>query len=143
MRSILTLGAAALALSVAAPAFAQDTESQQPATSSASPSAGPAAGAPSSSMGSSSSSMSGSAASAGADASATAATLAVGATVKDNTGASIGTVTDVKPDAAGKQVATIKMGADTFAVETDKLAIADGSATINATQAELKAMLQK
>lgn len=126
MRSILTLGAAALALSVAAPAFAQDTEAQQPAASSAAPS-----------------SSSGSAASAGADASATASTLAVGATVKDNTGASIGTVTDVKADAAGKQVATIKMGADTFAVETDKLAIADGSATINATQAELKAMLQK
>lgn len=123
MRSILTLGAAALALSVAAPAFAQDTEAQQPAASSSAPS--------------------GSAMGSGADASATASTLAVGATVKDNTGASIGTVTDVKADAAGKQVATIKMGADTFAVETDKLAIADGSATINATQAELKAMLQK
>jgi sporulation protein YlmC with PRC-barrel domain len=126
MRSILTLGAAALALSVAAPAFAQDTEAQQPAASSSAPS-----------------SSSGSAMGSGADASATASTLAVGATVKDNTGASIGTVTDVKADAAGKQVATIKMGADTFAVETDKLAIADGSATINATQAELKAMLQK
>ena len=77
------------------------------------------------------------------DASATAATLAVGATVKDKTGASIGTVTEVKPDAAGQQVATIKMGADTFAVETSKLAIADGSATINATAAELQAMLKK
>lgn len=135
MRSILALGAAALALSITAPAFAQDTEAQEPATS-ASPSADPSAGA-------SSSSMSGSAAGAGADASATASGLAVGATVKDNTGASIGTVTDLKADATGKQVATIKMGADSFAVETDKLAIADGSATINATQAELKAMLQK
>lgn len=148
MRSILTLGAAALALSVAAPAFAQDTESQQPATSSASPSAAdPSAGYPATSPPSGSSmggsSMSGSAAGAGADASATAATLAVGATVKDNTGASIGTVTDLKPDATGKQVATIKMGADTFAVETDKLAVADGAATINASQAELKAMLKK
>lgn len=151
MRSILTLGAAALALSVAAPAFAQDTESQQPATSSASSSADPSSSGSMSSpsTGSTSSgsmggsSASGSAASAGADASATASTLAVGATVKDNTGASIGTVTDVKPDATGKQVATIKMGADTFAVETDKLAIADGTATINATQAELKAMLKK
>ncbi|HEY9235101.1 MULTISPECIES: hypothetical protein [Phenylobacterium] len=135
MRSILALGAAALALSITAPAFAQGTEAQEPATS-ASPSADPSAGA-------SSSSMSGSAAGAGADASATASGLAVGATVKDNTGASIGTVTDLKADATGKQVATIKMGADSFAVETDKLAIADGSATINATQAELKAMLQK
>lgn len=115
MRSILTLGAAALALAVAAPAFAQDTEAATP----------PAA------------------ASKGADASATAATLAVGASVKDKTGATIGTVTEVKPDAAGKQVATIKMGADSFAVETDKLSVADGSATINATQAELKSMLKK
>ena len=113
MRSILTYGAAALALALAlaAPAFAQDASE---------PTAPPAQ-----------------------DASATAATLAVGATVKDKTGASIGTVTEVKPDAAGQQVATIKMGADTFAVETSKLAIADGSATINATAAELQAMLKK
>ena len=128
MRSILTFGAAALALSVAAPAFAQGAATDEPATSSST--ADPAAGATSG-------------ASAGSDASATAATLAVGASVKDKTGATIGSVTEVKPDAAGKQVATIKMGADTFAVETDKLAIADGSATINATQAELKAMLKK
>ncbi|WGU38331.1 hypothetical protein [Phenylobacterium sp. NIBR 498073] len=112
MRSILTYGAAALALALAAPAFAQDAASE--------PTAPPAK-----------------------DASATAATLAVGATVKDKTGANIGTVTEVKPDAAGQQVATIKMGADTFAVETSKLAIADGSATINATAAELQAMLKK
>ncbi len=111
MRSILTFGAAALALAIAAPAFAQDAASEPapPAT----------------------------------DASATAATLAVGAAVKDKTGANIGTVTEVKPDATGKQVATIKMGADTFAVETSKLAIADGSATINASADELKAMLKK
>lgn len=128
MRSILTFGAAALALSLAAPAFAQGTATDEPATSSstADPSAGASSGA-----------------AAGSDASATAATLAVGASVKDKTGATIGSVTEVKPDATGKQVATIKMGADTFAVETDKLAVADGSATINATQAELKAMLKK
>lgn len=116
MRSILTFGAAALALSLAAPAFAQDAEPAPP------PSAASAKGA---------------------DASATAAALAVGASVKDKTGATIGTVTEVKPDAAGKQVATIKMGGDSFVVETDKLAVADGSATINATQSELKAMLKK
>lgn len=112
MRSILTFGAAALALAVAAPAFAQDTAAK--------PAAPPAS-----------------------DASATAATLAAGAAVKDKTGANIGTVTEVKPDATGQQVATIKMGADTFAVETSKLQIADGSATINATADELKAMLTK
>ena len=122
MRSILTFGAAALALAItSAPAMAQDAAQSDEATEAA-----PAASSPS-----------------GADASATAATLAVGATVKDKTGVSIGQVTAVKPDPAGKQVATIKTGTDTFAVETDKLAIADGSATINATQAELKAMLAK
>ena len=122
MRSILTFGAAARALAItSAPAMAQSAAQSDEAKEAA-----PAASSP-----------------AGADASATAATLAVGATVKDKTGTSIGEVTAVKPDPTGKQVATIKMGTDTFAVETDKLAIADGSATINATQAELKAMLAK
>lgn len=114
MRSILTFGAAALALSLAAPAFAQDQTQASPAANAQ-----------------------------GSDASAAAATLAVGATVKDKTGATIGTVSAVKPDSAGKQVATIKMGADSFTVDTDKLAVADGSATINATADELKAMLKK
>ncbi len=58
--------------------------------------------------------------------------------VKDNTGALIGEVSDVK---AG--VATIKMGADTFTVDTNKLAVADGAATINATQADIRGMLKK
>jgi hypothetical protein len=35
------------------------------------------------------------------------------------------------------------MGADTFTVETSKLAVQDGAATINATQAELKKMIPK
>ncbi|MDO9431220.1 MAG: hypothetical protein Q7T84_07945 [Phenylobacterium sp.] len=125
MRSILTFGAAALALAItSAPAMAQGAAQSDEATSPAAEGS-PAASSPS-----------------GTDASAT-APLTVGATVKDKTGASIGQVTAVKPDPGGKQVATIKMGTDTFAVETDKLAIADGSATINATQAELKAMLAK
>jgi hypothetical protein len=58
--------------------------------------------------------------------------------VKDNTGALIGEVTEVK---AG--VATIKMGTDTFAVDTTKLAVQDGAATINATQADIRGMLKK
>lgn len=119
MRSILTFGAAALAISLASPAFAQDAAAQQDA----------AQPAPADAQ--------------GADVNATASTLAVGASVKDKTGATIGSVSDVKADAAGKQVATIKMGADTFTVDTEKLAIADGSATINATADELKAMLKK
>lgn len=125
MRSILTFGAAALALAItSAPAMAQGAAQSDEATAPA------AEGSPTASSPS------------GTDASAT-APLAVGATVKDKTGAPIGEVTAVKPDPGGKQVATIKMGTDTFAVETDKLAIAEGSATINATQAELKAMLAK
>jgi hypothetical protein len=58
--------------------------------------------------------------------------------VKDNTGALIGEVADVK---AG--VATIKMGADTFTVDTAKLGVANGAATINATAADIRGMLKK
>jgi hypothetical protein len=63
--------------------------------------------------------------------------------VKDNSGAIIGEITGLKADPSGKQVATIKMGSDAFSVETDRLAVKDGSAMINASQAELKAMLKK
>jgi uncharacterized Zn-binding protein involved in type VI secretion len=63
--------------------------------------------------------------------------------VKDNTGATIGQITQLKPDASGKQVATIKMGSDTFAVDGANLAVQDGAATINATQAELQGMIKK
>jgi uncharacterized protein YrrD len=69
--------------------------------------------------------------------------VTAGLPVKDKTGATIGQVADVKADASGKQVATIKMGADTFAVDTSALAVDNGAAMINATQAELKAMLPK
>ena len=71
-------------------------------------------------------------------ATASAGSVSTGMSVKDNTGAIIGEVSDVK---AG--VATIKMGADTFTVDTTKLAVADGSATINATQADIRGMLKK
>jgi hypothetical protein len=58
--------------------------------------------------------------------------------VHDKTGATIGQVTAVKGG-----MATIKMGSDTFSVETSKLAVQNGAATINATQAELKNMMPK
>ena len=77
----------------------------------------------------------------GGAASATGAAVTSGLTVKDNTGAVIGQVTDVKPGPSGKPVAVIKMGTDSFSVDTDKLAVANGAASINATQAQLKAML--
>jgi len=74
---------------------------------------------------------------------ATAPALAVGLTVKDNTGAVIGLITDLKTDTDGKQVAVVRMGPDAFSVETDRLAVQNGAAAINATQAQLKAMLRR
>jgi hypothetical protein len=56
--------------------------------------------------------------------------------VKDSTGALIGEVKSVKDG-----VATIAMGSDTFTVDSSKLGVTNGAATINATQAELKKML--
>lgn len=79
-----------------------------------------------------------SAAASGANASVT-----TGMDVKDNTGAKIGTVSDVKTDASGKQMATINMGADSFQVDTSRLAVEDGSATVNATADEIRQMLKK
>lgn len=119
MKSILTFGAAALALSIALPAAAQTAGTmteKAPATASTG---------------------------AAADTSTAASALAVGLTVKDNTGAAIGMITQLKPDASGKQVATIKMGADTFAVDGSNLAVQDGAAVVNATQAELQSMIKK
>ncbi|WP_029913119.1 hypothetical protein [Caulobacter sp. UNC358MFTsu5.1] len=110
MRSILTLGAAALAIAFAAPALAQT----------AAPAQDPAAAA--------------------APASAAAA-VAAGQPVKDNTGAVIGSVTEVKPDATGKSMATIKMDDKTFAVDVKNLAVQDGATVINASKAEIEGML--
>jgi hypothetical protein len=83
------------------------------------------------------------ASSAAPDATAPAAAVTVGQPVKDNTGATIGEITAVKPDASGKPTATVKMGADSFAVDTSALAVKDGAALINASQAELKGMMAK
>jgi hypothetical protein len=125
MRTLATLGAAAFAVAFAASASAQTPDTDT---------AAPPAGAASSSAASPSAS---SAPSAGASA------VMAGQVVKDKTGAPIGKVTEVKPDAAGKQVATIQMGADVFAVDTSALAVDNGAATINATQAEIKGMMKK
>jgi hypothetical protein len=128
MRQVLSAAAVVAALGLAAPAFAQATSSEAapPADASADAKAGASAEAAAPS-----------AAQAGANASVTA-----GMTVKDKTGASIGQVADVKTD-GGKTMATIKMGAETFAVDAANLGVADGSATINATQAEIQSMLKK
>lgn len=132
MRQVLSAAAAVAALSLAVPAIAQTT------SDAAAPPAGAAAGATAgASAETSPDAAAPSAAAAGANASVTA-----GMTVKDKTGASIGQVADVKSD-GGKTMATIKMGADTFAVDAANLGVADGAATINATSDEIKSMLKK
>ena len=50
--------------------------------------------------------------------------------VKDNTGAVIGEIKSLK-----NGLATIQMGSDTFTVDSNKLGVSDGAASINATQA--------
>lgn len=116
MRSFLTLGAATIALAIAAPALAQTTAPAAPAQD-------PAASA------------------ATTPAPAAAAPVAAGQPVKDNSGAVIGSVAEVKPDAAGKSMATIKMDDKTFAVDVANLAVRDGATLINASKAEIEAML--
>ena len=115
MRSFLTVGAAALALAIAAPALAQTTAPAAPAQDPA------AAAAPAPA--------------------AAAAPVAAGQPVKDNSGAVIGSVAEVKPDATGKSMATIKMDDKTFAVDVANLAVRDGATLINASKAEIEAML--
>jgi hypothetical protein len=95
---------------------AEPDEAPPPASSSATPSAGSAASN---------------------------ASVTAGMTVKDSTGASIGSVVDVQPDASGKDVATIAMGDQKFSVETSKLAVQNGSAMINATRSQIQQMLPK
>jgi hypothetical protein len=98
------------------------------------PSAPPAAGGGSYGAGASSSS---------APAASASAPVTTGLPVKDKNGTTIGSVADVKTDPSGKKVATIKMGADSFAVDTSALAVDNGAAVINATQAEIKNMMPK
>jgi hypothetical protein len=71
------------------------------------------------------------------------ASLSVGQSVQDSSGATIGQIAQLKPDAGGKQTATIKMGADSFAVDASALVVENGSAKINATQAEIRDMMKK
>ena len=74
---------------------------------------------------------------------APAATVATGMTLKDNTGATVGQITDLKADPSGSQMATVKMGEDSFTVAANSLAVQNGAAVINLTQAQLQAMVHK
>jgi hypothetical protein len=132
MTKTFAFAAIVAALSFAAPALAQDpaasSPSKAPPATTSEPS-GPATSSTAPSTGTSS------------DTAATAsagASVSTGMSVKDNTGALIGEVADVKGG-----VATIKMGADTFTVDTAKLGVANGAATINATAADIRGMLKK
>jgi hypothetical protein len=128
MRSFLTLGAAAVALAIAAPALAQTTTPTAPAQDAAA--AAPAQESTTAPTGTS------------APTSATAtAPVTAGQPVKDNSGAVIGSVAEVKPDATGKSMATIKMDDKTFAVDVANLAVRDGATLINASKAEIEGML--
>jgi hypothetical protein len=150
MQKTLSYAALAAALAVASPVLAQSPSSgasREAAPQSASPSstASPssstlspsASGSPSQAPGTTGSSASSSGRDAAANVGAS-PEVASGMSVKDNTGAVIGQVTAIKGD-----MATIKMGADTFTVDTSRLGVQGGAATINASQAELKKMLPK
>ena len=134
MKKTLTFAALAATLSLAAPALAQAPSAPMPGTTA------PATTPPVSS----SQLPTDAAAPATGTSTDTAATASAGASVstgmsvKDNTGAIIGEISAVKGG-----VATIKMGADLFTVDTTKLAVQDGAATVNATQADIRGMLKK
>ena len=112
-----------------APSDSSSSSASTPPSSSSMAPSGGSASSPSASTGT------------GADTTATAPAFTVGTPVKDNTGTVIGSITEVKPGATGAQTATIKMGADQFAVATSGLAMQDGAAVINMSQAELQAKL--
>lgn len=150
MTQHFALAAAAILALSAAPALAQPGRSAadpaSPPTTSATPPAGaaPSTGAPAKAPADEPADTT-AGASGAASASAAGADVAVrtGMSVKDNTGATIGQISDVKTGADGKTTATIKMGADTFAVDTASLAVSGEAATVNATQADIKKMLKK
>jgi hypothetical protein len=127
MRSSLRPLAAGLALLTAGVAAAQTPPSAASPSSDASTNAGAVSAD--------------AAAAAGANASATAAGFSVGEPVKDNAGVTIGAISALSPAANGGQMAVIKMGSDTFQVQTDRLASDNGAAIINLTQAQINGML--
>ena len=120
---------------------ADSSSSSSSSSDQAPPSSSSSMGSPSSTGSSGSASSPSASTGTGADTTATAAAFTVGTPVKDNTGAVIGSITEVKPGATGAQTATIKMGSDQFAVATSGLAMQDGAAVINMSQAELQAKL--
>jgi hypothetical protein len=169
MRSVSPLIAASLALALASPVLAQatgstmssgggavpptaPTTSQPPATTDTNPpaqapappsqpSTPPTASEPASPSQQSAPSAQGSGAPASATAQSSApASYTVGESVKDNTGTAIGSITSLT-GAGANQMAVIKMGDQSFQVQTSRLGSADGAAEINMTKAQIAAML--
>ena len=77
-----------------------------------------------------------------ANTNATTTSLAMGMTVKDNTGAAIGKISKLSADSSGASVATIKMANGSFQAPAASLAVQDGAATINLTKAEIDAQIK-
>jgi hypothetical protein len=118
MRSALFVAAAiAMAMSGHALAASQPSTGASPPDTASPPSTSGSAGAPA------------------------AAELSVGEPVKDNTGATIGAISSISASANGQQMAVIKMGNDTFQVPGDRLGVANGTATINLSQAQITGMI--
>ena len=170
MRSVSPLLAAGLALALAGPVLAQatgstmssgggavpptaPTTSQPPAATDTNPppaqapappsqpSTPPMASEPASPSQQSAPSAQGSGAPASATAQSSApASYTVGESVKDNTGTAIGSITSLT-GAGASQMAVIKMGDQSFQVQTSRLGSADGAAEINMTKAQIAAML--
>lgn len=154
MTKSLALATAALSILGAAPALAQSTA---PSTAVNPPRATPATPAtPGSTMTPATPAMPATpspssthdatmpaAGAASASASGANASVTTGMAVTDNTGLTIGQITEVNTDPTGKKTATIKMGAETFALDTASLAVTGKSAQVNATQAEIRTMLGK
>ncbi|HEY1425977.1 MAG TPA: hypothetical protein VGF50_04830 [Caulobacteraceae bacterium] len=61
--------------------------------------------------------------------------------MKDNAGATIGTITSLT-GAGDAQMAVIKMGDKSFQVQANRLGSANGAAEINMTKAQIDGMLK-
>ena len=138
----LSSAALAASLSLAVPAFAAQppatAAAPAPTTTAATPAPAPTPPPTSAAPSSAPAAGAATAASAGVNASAS-----VGMPVHDSTGAAIGQITAVTPDASGKTMATVKMGTQSFSIDASSLAIAGGAATINATKAQILQQIPK
>jgi hypothetical protein len=114
-RTLLCLTAVAALAAVAAPALAQTPPAAAASTPSTPPP--PSMGAPGEGL---------------------SATMPV----NDNAGVKIGSITELKPDAAGKSMATITMPEGSFSVDAKALVVMNGAAVINMTQAQLQAQVK-